>query len=52
MENESWQLLNTGLGSSERIALNETRYRYLKRALCMKLRSMELEDGDGPTLSS
>ena len=52
MENESWRLLNIGIGSSERIALNETRYRYLKRALCLKLRSMELEEGDGPTLSS
>ena len=52
MESGSWRLLNTGIGSSERIALNETRYRYLKRALVLKLRSMEIEEGDGPTLSS
>jgi hypothetical protein len=52
MESGSWRLLNTGIGSSERIALNETRYRYLKRALVLKLRSLELEEGDGPTLSS
>ena len=52
MESGSWRLLNTGIGSSERIALNETRYRYLKRALVLKLRSLELEEGGGPTLSS
>ena len=46
MESDSWRLLHTELGSTERMAVQSMRYQHLKRALWLKLKELELEDED------
>lgn len=46
MESDSWRLLNTGVGSTERMAVQSMRYQHLKRALWLKLKELELEETD------
>lgn len=44
MESDSWRLLSTGVGSTERMAVQSMRYQHLKRALWLKLKELELAD--------